>query len=932
MTTLHTLLNDKVLRSRVKLLGNLLGEVIISVAGKTVFNAVEKLRTGYIELEESDDPVKRRELLTFIEALDPDTTSQVVRAFSIYFSLVNLAEETYHHKNRRILFRKNERLWTGSFDVTFRELKKENLSSHQIQELLDRLVYCPVFTAHPTEAKRRTIMLVMRRLFKANEKLHDSRLADWQKDEIAEEIKTLIRTLWRTDEVRERKPNVIDEIENGLNYFSECLFDAVPTIYRNLHRNLKKHFPEQQFDVSTFLKFGSWIGGDRDGNPYVKPETTEMALRMQSRVILEQYQKYLARLFDELTHSAKLCKPSQAFNESLQDDLSLGNEVFSDNVREYPHSPYRLKLAHMKFRIAANLKTTKCLIDGVPLPASDIKYVSVDEFQRDLLLIRDSLIEDGDEHIASGTLEDLITLTETFGFHLMKLDIRQESTRHSDAVANVLQIAENFDYYALSESERLQHLADRLSAGKEISFNIDQLDELNQETIQVFNTMAKMRKEVGEEAFGAYVISMTHKASHIMEVMWLASLSGLSGVREGSLFSDIVISPLFETVEDLEHIEPVLAQLLDNQTYLDILANSGNTQEIMLGYSDSCKDGGILASSWNLYEAQRSVIRLTKAKGVECRLFHGRGGTIGRGGGPTHEAIIAQPEGTVHGEIKFTEQGEVLSYKYSNTETAVYELSMGITGLMLASRCTVTDYIHPQEKHMAVMQELTRTGESTYRELTEKTNGFLDYFYEATPVTEIGMLNIGSRPSHRQKGNRSKSSVRAIAWVFGWAQSRHTLPAWYGIGSALKDFIDADPDNIYLLSDMYRNWPYFRALISNTQMAMTKSEMMIAREYSGLCVNQEDGRQVYEIIKKEHGKTLTSILEVSEATNLLEHNPVLALSLSRREPYLIPLNHIQVTLLKRYRDEQLSEDERDQWLYPLLRSINAIAAGMRNTG
>ena len=932
MTTLHTLLNDKVLRSRVKLLGQLLGEVVISIAGQSVYEAVEKLRQGYISLEEQDDPLKRKELLDYIQTLDPDTLSQVVRAFSIYFSLVNIAEETHHHKNRRIIFRKNERLWNGSFDVTFRELKKQNLSQSQIQELLDRLVYSPVFTAHPTEAKRRTIMLVTRRLFEANEALHDARLADWQRDQIAEEIRTHIRTLWRTDEVRETKPDVVDEIENGLNYFSECLFDAVPVIYRNLNRNLKKHFPEYKLDVSTFLKFGSWIGGDRDGNPFVKPETTEMALRMQSKVVLEQYQKYLSLLFDELTHSAKLCKTTHEFNQSLKADLELGASVFDDNVKEYRYSPYRLKLAHMRYRIAENLKRTKALLASETVNEQSVAYKNVEEFTRDLNLIKDSLIADGDTYIADGNLRDLITLTETFGFHLMKLDIRQESTRHSEAVSEILKLSHNIDYGSLSEEERLDLLASQLKGCESLSFNLSDLTENNQETIQVFKTMARMLDEVGSEAFGAYVISMTHKASHILEVMWLASLSQLSGYVDGLPFAKLVISPLFETVEDLEHIEPVLAQLFSNDTYLELLNASGNTQEIMLGYSDSCKDGGILASSWNLYEAQRSVIKLTKATGVECRLFHGRGGTIGRGGGPTHDAIIAQPEGTVHGEIKFTEQGEVLSYKYANTETAVYELTMGITGLMLASRCTVTDYKKPEQSHIEVMQKLTQSGETAYRKLTEQTPGFLDYFYEATPVTEIGMLNIGSRPSHRQKGNRSRSSVRAIAWVFGWAQSRHTLPAWYGIGSALKEFVDADAENFNILTDMYQNWPYFRALVSNTQMAMTKCEMTIAKQYSELCLNREECDHVYDVINDEHERTLTNILEVSEANNLLEHDPVLALSLSRREPYLIPLNHIQVTLLKRYRDESLPDSDREQWLYPLLRSINAIAAGMRNTG
>jgi phosphoenolpyruvate carboxylase len=932
MTTLHSLLKDKVLRARVKLLGQLLGEVIISIAGQEVFDAVEKLRKGYIDLGEQDDPKHRKELLAFIETLDAETLNQVVRAFSIYFSLVNVAEETHHHKNRRLLFRQDDRLWQGSFDVTFREFKKQRLSADQVQTLLTHTNYIPVFTAHPTEAKRRTIMLVMRRIFIANEQLHDSRLANWQRDQIAEEIKTLIRTLWRTDEVRENKPEVIDEVENGLNYFSECLFAAVPTVYTNLERNLLKYYPDHDFDVGTILRFGSWIGGDRDGNPYVKPGTTATALRMQSRVVLKEYARYLEILFDELTHSKQFCNTTSEFNDSLQRDTELGQVVFTDEVKEYRNSPYRLKLAYMRYRLAEKQHQIQASLNGESY-ASEAAYDSAEAFVSDLNLIKDSLISDGDRHIAEGTLKQLLQLVDTFGFYLMKLDIRQESTRHSQAVADIFQqIDAAPDYESLSNAERLSILAKFIKNPPAFNLDKNALQELNNETIEVFETMSAMQTELGQQAFGAYVISMTHQASHIMEVLWLASLIGLCGYQDEQAFARLIVSPLFETVEDLEHIESVLTELLENDTYLELLQSSGNIQEIMLGYSDSCKDGGILASSWNLYEAQRKVIRLTDAKQVECRIFHGRGGTIGRGGGPTHEAILAQPEGTVHGEIKFTEQGEVLSYKYSNTETAVYELTMGITGLMLASRCIVTDYKKPQPKHIEVMKQLTTTGEKAFRYLTEEAPGFLDYFYEATPVTEIGLLNIGSRPSHRKKGNRSKDSVRAIAWVFGWAQSRHTLPAWYGIGAALDAFIKESPENIYVLNDMYEHWPYFRALIGNTQMAMTKSNMLIAKEYARLCEDPNTASLIYKTISAEHDQTLARILEVSESNSLLEHNPVLALSLSRREPYLVPLNHIQVTLLKRYRDESIPEAEREVWLKPLLRSINAIAAGMRNTG
>jgi phosphoenolpyruvate carboxylase len=390
------------------------------------------------------------------------------------------------------------------------------------------------------------------------------------------------------------------------------------------------------------------------------------------------------------------------------------------------------------------------------------------------------------------------------------------------------------------------------------------------------------------------------------------------------------VAPLFETVEDLQHSEGVLETLFGNPVYRALLKASGDTQEVMLGYSDSCKDGGILASQWNLYRAQLSIISIARKNGIECRLFHGRGGTVGRGGGPTHEAILSQPPGTVSGQIKFTEQGEMLYYRYSNPETAAYEIGMGATGLIKASCGLLGAPRQTAERYPAMMARLAEAGEAAYRKLTESTPGFLDYFYEATPVREIGLMNIGSRPSHRKKSDRSMSSVRAIPWVFGWAQSRHTLPAWYGIGSAIDAACAESPDNLALLQEMYREWPFFRALLSNVQMALTKADMEIAAEYAELAESAE-AKSVYGIIAGEFGRTLKGVLNVANLQSPMEETPALALSLSRRKPYLDPLNHIQVRLISRAR-AAADEKEQEKWGMPMMRSINAIAAGMRNTG
>ncbi len=934
---LNTATTDKRLRSRVKLFGNLLGNILLANAGPKVYDAVEKLRMGFIDLHKEEDEQKRMRLMQLIESLDEATLTQVVRAFSTYFSLVNVAEEASQLQLRRRKIRKADELWIGSFDATLRTFIDMDMSAERLQTLLDRLAYIPVITAHPTEAKRRSILSALRRIFLTNEKLNDTRLGKIQRQRVIDELETQIHLLWRTNEVRETRPQVRDEIKNGLYYFRESLFNAVPLVYRNLEDKIREHYPSAKITVPSFLKFGSWIGGDRDGNPNVTPEITELALRLQSRTSLQEYIKRLNDTFQHLTHSDQFCTPSAEFSESLSQDENLQPYVFATSPLSYAHSPYQRKLAFMRYRIQQNLNKTRALIAD---PNADISqylhaYATENDFLRDLTLIRDSLNSHGDQKIADLAITDLIRLVESFGFYLMHLDIRQESTRHSEAVAEILKLSNRQDdYQTLDENQRIELLSSLIHNQCEgITFDASKLNEANKETLEVFNVIEKMYDEISPQAFGEYAISMTHEASHILEVMLLATLVGLVGKKEGDWFCKIRISPLFETIEDLSNIEPVLARLFDDETYKILLQASGNMQEVMLGYSDSCKDGGILASSWQLFEAQQKVIELADSHQIDCRLFHGRGGTIGRGGGPTHESILSQPEGTVHGQIKFTEQGEVLSNKYSNPETAVYELTLGVTGLMLASRYQLLPgESTATEENMAIMRDVMAYGEASYRQLTDHTEGFLDYFYEATPVSEIALMNIGSRPSHRKKGDRSKTSVRAIGWVFGWAQARQTLPAWYGIGSALQQWVGDDESRLQKLRDMYQNWPYFKALLSNTEMALYKADMRTAKEYSELCVSEEIGQRIYEMIRGEHDLTLKITLKIANMAHLLDDIPPLALSLMRRDPYLDPLNHIQIKLLKRYRDKSLSQEERDKWLNPLLRSINAIAAGMRNTG
>ena len=932
------LLDDKDLRQHVRFLVDLLGEVINERSGETVFQAVEQLRKGFIRLRKQDDPLLRNQLMAQIGELDPATLREVIRAFNLYFSLVNTAEEAYHHHNRLLQQRNCRSLWHGSYLDTLTQLKQDGVTLSQLKSLLSKLVYMPVFTAHPTESKRRTVMEILRRVFLLDEQLTNHSLTVFDEQQIRRQLKQQIELLWATDEVRAIKPSVRDEVKNGLYYFNVSLFDAVPRSYRNLENAIRRVYADELADtgplrIPHYLQFGSWIGGDRDGNPYVTAQTTEMAVMLQKRAVLRRYLQDVTELMFILTQSQPLCQINDALAADLAESEQRFGKAFATKSQRFINEPYRRKLYIMRSRLEDNLRLLQQYFrPDQRVDSLGVAYADEREMLADLYCLQQSLIDNGDKAVAAAELTDLIRLVETFGFYLLHLDVRQESSRHTDAVAEVLaQTGLSRDYRQKTEAERQALISDLLRRSNLPDIYGD-LQPETEEVLAVLRLMARLRLEVSEQAFGHYVISMTHEASHILEVMLLARFAGLVGQDEQGWFCHIRIAPLFETIEDLAHITPVMTALFDNPAYRNLLKASGNRQEVMLGYSDSCKDGGILASAWHLYQAQQQVSQLSEKYGIHCRMFHGRGGTIGRGGGPTHDAILAQPPGTVQGQIKFTEQGEVLSFKYGNTETAAYELGMGVSALIKASRSLVTNAAKEPAEYHRIMHQLAATGEQYYRQLTEQTPYFLDYFYEACPITEIGLMNIGSRPSHRKAGDRSKSSVRAIGWVFAWAQSRHTLPGWYGIGEAIHHWLQDNPDGLPVLQQMVADWPFFRALLSNTQMSVAKADMSIAQQYATLCVEPQQSLEVLAKIRAEYQQTIDEVLSVVAADKLIAENPVLALSLRRRNPYLDPLNHIQIMLLRRYRQAEAEGEDLQVWRDPLLRTISAISQGMRNTG
>ena len=929
--------NLKELEARVRQFGELLGEILREQEGQALYEAVEKLRRGYIQLRQKDDPAQREDLMQFILTLDPDRLEKIIRAFNTFYVLSNIVEEDFRERERRKKFAHGDPLlWKGSARRTVVELRDQGVTAEQMQYLMDQLRYIPVFTAHPTEARRRTLMGIQRKIFLLIQQLEDLQTASEEEQAaLLRQIKGHIQMLWRTNEVRTRKPTVEDEVNYGLYYFRESLFDAIPLLYRFFERAMRYAYGHNQVQVPSFLRIGSWIGGDRDGNPFVTAAVTRNAIRLGMSEALYEYIERVDVLRDSLSHSTEFISPSAEFSSYLASiNEQMGNRLLAKRTDQLLEEPYRRLLTIMRHRLKNTLEVVRLRLNNqhaaLPLEA----YANSDIFLKELKLIYDSLRSHNDGLIAGRELRDLIRLVETCGFGLYQLDIRQESTIHTESVAEVLQLAGLCgQYLELSEAERLELLADLLLRNRLPMPYRPNLSARTAEALDVFDTMAEMRVEAGSEIFGTYVISMTHQASHIMEVLLLAKMAGLIGcTADRQLFCHIKVSPLFETIEDLRHITSVLSNLFENQTYRALLSASGNLQEVMLGYSDSCKDGGILASNWNLYNAQQEVLGLTDKYQITCRLFHGRGGTVGRGGGPTHEAIVAQPPNTVRGQIKFTEQGEVLAAKYSNLETAVYELGVGATGLLKASAGLVLPQTAYSPDYYAAMQEIAASGEDSYRELTDRTVGLMDYFYEATPVQEIGQLNLGSRPSHRKQTVRDKSSIRAIPWVFGWAQARHTLPGWYGIGTALARFRSQHPDGLERLQAMHAHWPAFKSLLSNTQMGLFKAEMDIAREYSGLMENQTLAKQLYEKIRAEFDLTVSEILAITQQQQLMDDTPLLQYSVKRRNPYLDPLNNIQVTLLRRHREHIAHSSEPSPWLDALLRTINAIAAGLRNTG
>lgn len=915
------------LRTRIRLLGQLLGESIARQSGADTLETIETLRKGFIRLRTQPDERLRAELTDKIARLDAQTLIPVIRGFSNYFSLANIGEEN-QLRARRAEWRARDERWEGSFRHTLQQCRDNGVSPAQMRDLLDSLCYIPVFTAHPTEARRRTTMKLLQNIYDHNALLdtfpQESEAAQHTRTALAHDIDLL----WASDEVRTRKPLVFDEINNGLHYFNRSLFHAIPQLYHKLHAAIERVYPELgNHPLPIVLRFGSWIGGDRDGNPFVTHQTTRDAVFMQVDTLLAHYHKCLDHLRQTLIHSDTLVTIAPAIYQRIEAESELDSTTFAYNPEDYNNEPYRRLLRILGEKISAT--RARILARDAEGEAHPYAYRDADAFLADLKLIRHSLLSH-DPASANGDILDLIRLVRTCGFYLASLDIRQESVWHSEVVGELFAHAPNLpDYPSLAEEDRCRVLLELLEQpGAPLLFTHG-LSAQAREQLDLMHTLAELRTLVGAGTFGSYIISMTHHTSHILEVIFLLRFAGLAGVDDaGQPWCALPIAPLFETIEDLKHIEAVLTPLLELPWYRAILAGQNDTQEIMLGYSDSSKDGGILTSAWQLYRAQQTIKGIADAHGIRTRLFHGRGGSVGRGGGSTHHAIAAQPSGTLQGEIKITEQGEVLYAKYANADTAVFELTMGITGAIKASATQFARQPARLADYEALMEKLARHGEAAYRELTDHTAGFYEFFADSTPIADISLLNIGSRPAKRRSGGLNKYNIRAIPWVFAWSLARFTLPAWYGVGSALAAIA---PEEEALVAEMIEHWPFFHAFISNTEMAFTKSEPDIARAYATLCSDHALRERIMAIIESEYARTLVHLNTVLKQDTLLARQPQLAHSLAWRNAHLDPINYIQIELMRRLRAQAEGEDSR-LLQEAMTRTINAMAAGLRNTG
>ena len=898
---LHILNNpkDAALAADAEFLKQSLFNLLHEEASPLVVETVKLLST-------SDDSAALIEKV--LPQLDEQQTHDLTLACGLFAQILNIAEDVHHERRRQIHEEAGHNSAEGSLTETVRKLKAGKVNGKAVQQQLDNTVVTAVLTAHPTEVQRQTVLSFNRRI----RTLLPQRERCTNPEALAQlrrEIDAVLLCLWQTSETRRHKLSVNDEINNGVSIFPMSFFEALPKLYRTMERDFQTAYPGVR--VPNILKIGGWIGGDRDGNPFVSAETLRFAFRRHADAVFRFYRGELDKLYRELPLSIRRVK--------VNDDVMALAALSPDEEIARTEEPYRRAIAYIMARAMGKARSLGL---GMGCKFGFLEpYATVEEFLNDLKKLQRSLHENGSQLLAEGRLANIIRSVSVFGFHMMPLDLRQHAGKHADVVAELFQHAGLEDYNSLNEEQKQAALLRELGHQRPLYSPFITYSDHTRHELAIFNEARKIKDEFGEDAVTQSIISNCEQPSDLLALALLLKESGLLVVENGKPHSRINIVPLFETIEALENACPVMETMFRLDWYDALLESRGNIQEIMLGYSDSNKDGGYVTSSWCLYQAELGLVELFKKYDVRMRLFHGRGGSVGRGGGPSYQAILAQPAGSVAGQIRITEQGEVITAKYADPGNAQRNLETLVAATLEAS--ILPDKKDPDDK---LMQDLSDVSFKYYRELITHPD-FIDYFLQTSPIQEIATLNLGSRPASRKTLARIQD-LRAIPWVFSWMQNRLMLPAWYGFGSAVETLCEGNPDTLTALREHAQSNPFFQAMLSNMEQVMAKTDITLAENYAGLSESPDKAKVIFGMIKEEYQRSRKALLDLLQTEELLRDNRSLARSLALRIPYLNALNGLQVAMLKRLR----KEPDNPHALLMVHLTINGVAQGLRNTG
>jgi phosphoenolpyruvate carboxylase len=905
------------LREDIRLLGRILGDTIRAQEGEAVFDLVETVRQTAIRFQRKDETARAR-LDTILKGLSRDQSTLIIRAFSYFSHLANIAEDQHHIRRARSHAIAGSAPREGTVVLALDRVRKAGIARAEVETFFADAFVCPVLTAHPTEVQRKSTLDRERDIAKLlADRDRPARTPD-ERAETDEALRRTVLTLWQTSILRRHRLKVMDEIANGISYYDYTFLTELPRLYDLFENALAAADPVWNgVELPSFFRMGSWIGGDRDGNPFVTAETLRQALRMQSERALSFYLEELHALGAELSLDGRLVEVS--------DEVKGLAEHSPDRSPHREKEPYRRAISGLYARLAATVSEFGMSEPERRAPPAQ-PYATPATFLDDLGALHRSLIVHRSAELARGRLKWLRRAVSMFGFHLAGIDLRQNSDVHERTVAELFEkVRPGTDYRSLLEAKRLALLTEEITTPRLLSSpHLDYSAEVVSE-LAIVREAAQAQHRYGSASVPNYVISKTNAASDLLEAALLLKEVGLLRPGEGALALNIV--PLFETIADLRACSTIMDALFSLPTYARLLESRGRVQEVMLGYSDSNKDGGFLTSGWELYRAEIRLVEVFRRHEIRLRLFHGRGGSVGRGGGPSYEAILAQPAGAVQGGIRITEQGEVIAAKYSNPELGRRNLEA------LAAATVEMTLLHakdaaPEQTFLNAMEELSGHAHRAYRNLVYETEGFEQYFWESTVIAEIGSLNIGSRPASRANSRRIED-LRAIPWVFGWSQCRLMLPGWYGFGAAVEAFRARHGESgLTLLRQMALDWPFFRTLLSNMDMVLAKSDMAIASRYADLVRDKALRDAIFPRLQREWEQSIAALLAVTGQSSLLESNPPLARSIRNRFPYLDPLNHLQIELLKRHRDG----DTHERVVQGIHLTINGIAAGLRNSG